>query len=189
MAVHTVSGKCYLSPTSARAGGTLVPGIVDNLQDSFSIQFDAPVRYVRTGLGAQGGIESRMGHEGPLLLLLPLRDNGANSRSITLAHLTSAGATFAPTGTGATKAHGAPPSFAMIVRPTLDTELHLYSPVWRLATNADLRAIYGQAAEVSMFGQNIVPLIANRAPGQTTRAWLWGTYAAINTEYGWSEPA
>ena len=187
MATYPCSGKCYLTPTSARAGGTIVPGIVDNIQDSFTIQFDAPVDYCRTGLGAKGGIESRMGHEGPLILLLPLRDNGATSRSITLAHLTTNGTGFQPTGSGATNAHGSPPSFAMIVRPTVEAELHLYSPCWRLATNADLKAIYGQGADVAMFGQNIVPLIANRAPGQTTRAWLWGTYAAINTEYGWSE--
>lgn len=184
MAVYPLSGKIYTSPTQAHSGGTLVPGVVDNVQDNFSVQFSTPVEYARTALGAQGGIESRVGHEGPLILLVPLKDNGAASLTILLSHLTTAGAYFVPTGTGATKAHGQPPSFAMVVRPISATELHLYAPAWRVAENADLRAIYGQDSSVTMFGQNILPLIANKAPGQTTRAWMIGTAAAIDTEYG-----
>ena len=188
MAVYPLSGKLYTSPRSAHGpSGTLVPGVVDNIQDSFSVQFSAPIEYARTGLGANGGIESRGGHEGPLLLLVPLKDNGAASLTILLSHLTTAGANFVPTGTGATKAHGQPPSFAMVVRPISATELHLYAPAWRVAENADLKAIYGQDSSLAMFSQNILPLIANRAPGQTTRAWMLGTAAAIDTEYSLSE--
>ncbi len=189
MATYGLSGKLYTAPTTAHTGGTIVKGVVDDMADTFSVQFSAPVDYCRTGLGAKGGIESRIGHEGPLVLLVPLKDNGAASLTILLSHLTTAGANFVPTGTGATKAHGTSPYFAMVVRPNDATELHLYSPAWRIAENADLKAIYGQDANVKMFGENILPLIANKLPGQTTRAWMLGTAAAIDTEYGFgAEP-
>ena len=61
--------------------------------------------------------------------------------------------------------------------------------MWRIADNADLKAIYGQDANVKMFGENILPLIANKLPGQTTRAWMMGTAAAIDTEYSLSGEA
>ena len=188
MAVYPLSGKPFLTPTTAHSGGTLIPGLVDNVDDSISIQFSTPVEYCRIGLGAKGGIESRVGHEGPLLLLLACKDNGAAALKMLLSHLTTSGTGFQPTGTGATKAHGAPPSFAMVIRPISTTALHLYAPAWRVAENADIKAIYGQTAELAMFGQNILPLVANRTPAQSTRAWLWDTAANIDTEYGLTEP-
>lgn len=186
MAVYALSGKCYTAPTAAHGGGTIVPGIVDDIQDSFSIRIPAPIDLCRVGLGAKGGIESRAGHEGPLLLLLPLKDNSAAARTLLFSHLTADGAAMAPTGTGVTGVHAKPPSFAMVVRPNSATELHLYSPAWRIADNAELQAIFSET--IPHFGPNILPLIANRAPGQTTRAWLWAAAAAINTEYSLTEP-
>lgn len=186
---YAISGRCFLSPTGARTAGTEVPGIFDEMVDAITFYYPSAVDYARVGLGAKGGLESREGHEQPALLLIPLKHDGVNGRDTLLkliwAHCTTNGTAFQPTGTGATKAHGVPPSFAMVVRPDIAGELHLYSPTWRLATGADQQGVYSQV--LAQIGPGILPLVANRAHGATTRAWLWGTAASINTEYGLSD--
>lgn len=186
---YAISGRCFLTPTGARTGGDEVPGIFDEMSDAITFYYPSAIEYARVGLGAKGGLESRAGHEQPALLLIPLKHDGVNSRDRLLkmiwAHCTTNGTAFQPTGTGATGAHGTPPSFAMIVRPTISTELHIYSPTWRLATGADQQTVFSQV--IAQIGPNILPLIANRAHGATTRPWLWGSASAINTEYSLSD--
>lgn len=189
MPPYAISGRCLLGPTGARTGGDEVPGIFDDAPDAITFYYPSAIEYVRTGLGAKGGIESRQGHEQPALLLIPLKHDGVNNRDRLLkmiwAHCSTNGTAFQPQGTGAVKPHGVPPAFAMIVRPTIAGELHLYSPYWRLAEGADQQGIYSQI--LAQIGPGLLPLIANQAHGATTRPWLWGTAAAINTEYGLSD--
>lgn len=187
MAVYEISGKVILSPTAMRTGGTLVEGIIDDVSDAITLLIPFQGRYLRTGLGANGGIETRMNHEQPITLLLPFKNlkNLAQARTLIFSHLTTSGTSLVPTGGNATKAHGTPPTFALAVRPDDDAKPHLYSPNWRIAEVADLQMIYSQ--EVSHIEGNFLPLVANKAHGQTTRAWMFDAYANINTEYSLTE--
>lgn len=189
MSVYEISGKPLLSPTSARAGGTLIEGLIDSMSDVLTLLIPFRGDYARVGLGAKGGIETRMGHELPVTLLLPFKNQGslAQARTLIFSHLTTSGTALAPTGGTATKPHATPPSFAMIIRPEMAAHPHLYSPTWRVAEIAELQMIYSQ--EVSHIEGNFLPLIANRAHAATTRGWMFDTYANVNTEYGWSEPS
>ena len=189
MGVYETSGKPYLSPTSARAGGTLIEGIISEMSDAITLLIPFRGEFVRVGLGAKGGIETRMGHEMPITLLLPFKNEGslAQARTLIFGHLTTSGTGLSPTGGTATKPHGTPPSFAMIIRPELAAHPHLYSPTWRVTDFAELQMIYSQ--KISHIEGNFLPLIANRAHAATTRGWMFDTYAALNTEYGWTEPS
>jgi hypothetical protein len=187
MATYELSGKPILSPTAMRTGGTLIEGIIDDTEDAITLLIPFQGRYVRTGLGDKGGIETRQGHELPITLLLPFKNkkNLAQARTLIFNHLTTNGTQLQPWGTGATKAHGTPPTFALCIRPDISTHPHLYSPQWRMAEVADLQLVYSQ--EVSHIDGNFLPLIANQAHGATTRPWMMGAYADINTEYSLTE--
>jgi hypothetical protein len=187
MAVYEISGKPMLTPTSARAGGTLVEGIINAGEDAITVLIPFRGELVRVGLGAKGGIETRHTHEQPITLLLPFKNAGSldQARTLIFSHLTTSGTGLSPTGGTATKEHARTPSFAMIIRPELEQHPHLYSPTWRITDFAELQLIYSQ--KLSHIEGNFLPLIANRAHAAATRAWMFDTFAAINTEYGWSE--
>ncbi len=189
MGVYEISGKPILTPTSARAGGTPIEGIIKEVESAITLLVPFRGELVRVGLGAKGGIETRHLREMPITLLLPFANEGSldQARTLIFSHLTTSGTGLSPTGGTATKDHATPPSFAMIIRPEVEAHPHLYSPTWRITDFAELQMIYSQ--RISHIEGNFLPLIANRAHGATTRAWMFDTYTAINTEYGWSEPA
>ena len=195
MPVYELSGKLLLTPTTARTGGTLVEGVLEDLEDAITLLVPFVGEYCRTGLGAKGGIETRQGHELPITLLLPFKSRTAvaQARTLIFNHLTTNGTSLQPWGTGATPPHASPPSFAAIVRPsdaavTADANaLHAYSPRWRMAEVADLSLIYSQS--MPHIEGNFLPLVANQAHGGTTVPWKMGGYAVVNTAYGWTEPS
>jgi hypothetical protein len=189
MAVYEMNGALVLTPTSARAGGTIVEGVMEDIADAMQLLIPFRGRYARVGLGAKGGLETRAGHEQPITLQIPFknRKNLAQARTLMLSHVTTSGTNMAPHGGTATKPHATPPSFALMVRPIAADEPHLYAPRWRVVEFQEVLLTYGQS--VSHVDGNILYLMANQAHGATARPWLYGAYADINTEYGWSEPS
>lgn len=195
MATYELSGKFILTPTSARAGGTVVEGLVEDVPDAITLLVPFQGEYSRVGLGDKGGIETRQGHELPITLLLPFKSRTAlaQARTLIFNHLTTDGVNLVPWGGTSTRPHRVTPSFAGIVRPNDDAvtadanALHVYSPRWRMAELADLQLIYSQS--VSHIEGNFLPLVANQAHAGTTPPWKMSGYAAMNTAYGWTEPS
>lgn len=178
MAVNPVTGKCYLDPTDARTGGTLVRGVVDDVPDALTFFVPANVLVLRSGLGPLDGPTSHLMRWPDVLLLLPMKDDQVEAMELLYAHLTTDGLHFNP---DTMKPGSKMPSFEMIVRPTSESRLHIYSPNWRTATAPEQQGVYSQA--LNQIEGNFLPLIANGAPATGKRPWMWDTAAAIDAHY------
>jgi hypothetical protein len=179
MAVRAVSGKPYLNPDSARVGGTLLRGVVDNIPDSIIYRVGAEVRTPRTGIGPNDGPESRIVAYTDCIVLMLMEDSNADAKKVLYSHLTASGLNLDPT---VLKPGAILPAFPMVIRPVHESDEHLYSPRWRLAQGADQQGVYSSL--IDQLDGNWIPLIANGAHGSLTPPWMADTADAINAAYG-----
>lgn len=176
--VFATPGSLYLTPTKAATGGTLISGIEEQL---ITFMFRAEVVVRRTGTGANEGFRSRMRRVGPALLRVPLRQQDSTALKILFSHLTTDGTTLRPTGGTAAIPFAILPAFALVLRPKLSTEKHIYAPKWRLASESEQHAVFGEVLP-NMEG-NVLNLIANWSETSGVPAWMWGASADIDTAY------
>lgn len=179
--VYSTPANLYLTPTSAASGGTLIAGI-----DGREIVFDPGMELSNrmVGLGANSGFRTRMRRVRPARLFVPIRNQGATALKILLSHLTTDGAIMRPTGGTATTAFAKLPTFALVVRPILTTEKHLYAPNWALVSETaqiiQHSEIAAQLAGAYMVLQPCRPTtLSSGVP-----SWEWAASATIDTVFG-----
>jgi hypothetical protein len=173
--------RLYLAPTTAGTGGTLIDGVEERL-----VEFASPsaVKTYRTGIGAGAGFVTYRGMQEQARLVIPLRQQDSAALKILFSHLTTDGTTFRPTGGTATKQHRALPSFALVARPILSTEKHLYAPKWRLSE--EIEQAWRFSNDLPQLDGNVLVLLATKDPGDTVPPWMLDTAANINTAYSLS---
>lgn len=171
MAVKSIAGKVYVSPTEAGAGGTVISNVQDNLVTWDDGQL---MKIVGGGLERDAWDVVRDGDSQPPQLRMSLRDVSAQTINL-LFGMTTNGA-----GKLVSDINTTPNTFSLAVRPTSGDIL--YGPRWVL--HPETAAMLRWSRDASYHDETEIVLMPLRSADGTKRSYMLDTASAINTYYG-----
>ena len=148
-----------------------------------TLSLEAEIRERFNGVGPR----IRMGRVKQARLLIPFRRQDATALKIQFAHLTTDGATMAPTGGTAALDFAKLPTFAIILRPDLTTQKYVYSPNWALGRGS--LWLVSHSDRIPQLANCVLELVATRPTNAYagSPAYEWAAAATIASAFGLTE--
>lgn len=180
MAVKSIAGLPYLSPTQADgASGTLLAGI---LEDQVEFEDGLTDRAFGSGLEADAWTSVATPGRRPAIYL-PVQDVSAETNKL-LWMLRSTGTGIDSAGGNGVGLHASPPGYSLVIRPRSSGETtYWYFP--RVSIDAERSVVrVSWSRNGRRFNGSALVLYPRRSLDGSKKAWMEGTYTAINTYYG-----